>query len=280
MRSSRSWLVVILAVFLLLLASCSKEKKDWELAEQTGTSEAYQQFIDVHPESTFVDVARLQIEENAYRDAMKSNEIDSIRAFCETYPASQYVKNATTKLEGLVYETAEKAATVEALEAYLEEFQSGVHEANAKTNLQRMRWGFTIRTDEAFVQNQLSGITHSWGISNAKKYKGVIVSATFDFTKGETDVDTSAMFVAYKTTEGKDRAICAGVAFTMGESDESSFWMFNDEGRFMSVNKTTEGEQHFHFLFVIPVEVESVTLIFREEEVGTVAIKPKKQEEA
>ena len=40
-----------LGAALLVLAACSAEQQDWRSAEAAGTSEAYQRFLDQHPDS-------------------------------------------------------------------------------------------------------------------------------------------------------------------------------------------------------------------------------------
>ena len=58
MRTSRLLPIIVAAAAVLLLPGCSRVKDDWKAAQGADTSEAYQDFLQQHPDSEF---ARLQL---------------------------------------------------------------------------------------------------------------------------------------------------------------------------------------------------------------------------
>ena len=56
---------VLVALFLLALTACSREKSDWRSAQAADSPESYQQFIDEHPESSHVATARERLQQLA-----------------------------------------------------------------------------------------------------------------------------------------------------------------------------------------------------------------------
>ena len=53
--------VVLLSLLASLATACSQEKEDWRSAEAANTTEAWQRFVEQHPDSEFVDQARTRI---------------------------------------------------------------------------------------------------------------------------------------------------------------------------------------------------------------------------
>ena len=49
-------LVTLVAIPLLVLCGCSREKSDWRSAQAADTSESYEQFISEHPDSSLVTI--------------------------------------------------------------------------------------------------------------------------------------------------------------------------------------------------------------------------------
>ncbi len=96
-------LVTLVAIPLLLLSGCSREKGDWRSAQAADTSESYQQFISEHPDSALVATARERLgqlgEEKDWRGAAGVDTPESYQQFLAQHPAGKWAKEAQLRLD-------------------------------------------------------------------------------------------------------------------------------------------------------------------------------------
>ena len=97
-------LVISIAVSLLALAGCSREKSDWRSAQAADSPESYQQFMDEHPESSHVATARERLQQLAedkdWRAAAGMDTLESYQQFVAQYPAGKWAKEAQVRIDG------------------------------------------------------------------------------------------------------------------------------------------------------------------------------------
>jgi hypothetical protein len=97
-------LVISIAVSLLALAGCSREKSDWRSAQAADSPESYQQFMDEHPESSHVATARERLqqlaEEKDWQAAAEMDTPESYQQFIAQYPAGKWAKEAQVRIDG------------------------------------------------------------------------------------------------------------------------------------------------------------------------------------
>jgi len=100
--SSRS-LVTLVAIPLLLLSGCSREKGDWRSAQAADTPESYEQFISEHPDSTLVVTARERLdqlaEEKDWRGAAGADSPEAYTQFLAQHPAGKWAREAQLRLD-------------------------------------------------------------------------------------------------------------------------------------------------------------------------------------
>ena len=81
MLTFRARRVAIQAVFVFLVAACSREQQDWRSAEAADTVESYGQFLDRHPESELATQARTRVaqlaEEREWKQASTADTADA-----------------------------------------------------------------------------------------------------------------------------------------------------------------------------------------------------------
>lgn len=98
-RAGRTALCVVLAG----LVACSAEQQDWRSAESAGTSEAYQRFLDQHPESELAAKARERVgefaEERDWTQAMRLGTSDAYRGFLAAHPGGRWAQEARIRIE-------------------------------------------------------------------------------------------------------------------------------------------------------------------------------------
>jgi cell division septation protein DedD len=95
-------LVILVAVPLLALAACSREKSDWRSAQAADSPESYQQFIDEHPDSSHVATARERLqqlgEEKDWRAAAAADSAQAYEQFLAQHPAGKWAKEAQVRI--------------------------------------------------------------------------------------------------------------------------------------------------------------------------------------
>jgi cell division septation protein DedD len=92
-----------LAAVLLTVAGCSAEQQDWRAAEAAGTSEAYKQFLEQHPDSELAGKARERVgefaEDRDWQEASKLGTADAYRAFLAAHPDGRWSQEARIRVE-------------------------------------------------------------------------------------------------------------------------------------------------------------------------------------
>jgi len=93
----------VLAAVLLTVAGCSAEQQDWRAAEAAGTSEAYQRFMEQHPDSELAGKARERVgefvEDRDWSQASKLATADAYRSFLAAHPRGRWSQEARIRIE-------------------------------------------------------------------------------------------------------------------------------------------------------------------------------------
>lgn len=95
--------ISLLAVSLLALAGCSRERGDWRSAQAADTPESYQQFIDEHPDSSHVATARERLqqlaEEEDWRAAAVTDTREAYQKFLQQHPGGRWATEAQVRID-------------------------------------------------------------------------------------------------------------------------------------------------------------------------------------
>jgi SPOR domain len=96
-------LVTLVAIPLLLLSGCSREKGDWRSAQAADTAESYEQFISEHPDSALVTTAHERLgqlaEEKDWRGAAGADTPEAYTQFLAQHPDGKWAKEAQLRLD-------------------------------------------------------------------------------------------------------------------------------------------------------------------------------------
>ena len=91
------------ASILALLAACSRTQQDWRVAQQAGTSQSYEVFAQLHPDSELAGVARQRvaqlIEEAAWQQATRLNTPAAYQQYLAKYPSGSWSQDARIRME-------------------------------------------------------------------------------------------------------------------------------------------------------------------------------------
>jgi cell division protein FtsN len=92
-----------LAAALITVAGCSGEQQDWRSAEAAGTSEAYQHFLEQHPDSELGGKARERVgefaEDRDWEQATRIATPDAYKGFLAAHPNGRWSQEARIRIE-------------------------------------------------------------------------------------------------------------------------------------------------------------------------------------
>lgn len=114
MVTFRAGRVVLLSLLAGLATACSQEKEDWRSAEAANTTEAWQRFVEQHPDSEFVDQARTRIaqlrlqQEFQYADRLRT--VDAYRDFLARHSSGKWAELARIRIEAFSFGSAPRIA--------------------------------------------------------------------------------------------------------------------------------------------------------------------------
>lgn len=97
--------VLILAAVLPLLSGCG-ELEDWRSTQRADTLEAYESYLDRHPQSQYAPVAQRRIvdleEQRDWLIATESDSAEGYRTFINTHPKGRWTREARLRLQNFL----------------------------------------------------------------------------------------------------------------------------------------------------------------------------------
>jgi len=114
MVTFRAGRVVLLALLAGMTAACSRELQDWRSAEGADSSEAWQRFLEQHPDSELASEARNRIaqlqtrRDFQYADAIGT--VEAYRAFLAHHPSGTWSERARIRIESFALGSAPRIA--------------------------------------------------------------------------------------------------------------------------------------------------------------------------
>ena len=114
MVTFRAGRAVLCAVLAGIAAACSQEQQDWRAAEGADSTEAWQLFLEQHPDSELVNQARERIEQlQTRRDFQRADAIGTVeayRAFIAHHPSGTWSERARIRIESFALGSAPRIA--------------------------------------------------------------------------------------------------------------------------------------------------------------------------
>jgi cell division septation protein DedD len=106
--------VALISLLAGLASACSREQQDWRSAEGADTTEAWQRFVEQHPDSEFANQARTRIAQlDAQRDfqyADRLGTVDAYRDFLVHHPSGKWAEQARIRIEAFSLGSAPRIA--------------------------------------------------------------------------------------------------------------------------------------------------------------------------
>jgi hypothetical protein len=110
MTSGKRFVVVWVAIAALCagLAGCSREQRDWRSAQSADSLEAYDQFLERHPDGQLATQARMRLlqltEERDWQRASTSDTADAYKRFLNQHPSGKWSQEARIRSENFALE--------------------------------------------------------------------------------------------------------------------------------------------------------------------------------
>jgi hypothetical protein len=106
MRMSQSgWLAAPVLCLGLLLAGCSHVADDWKQAQAANSTESYQEFLRVHPDSEFSKDAHDKLaqlaEERDWELAVNAGTLDAYQQFLAAHADGKWAQEARVRIESI-----------------------------------------------------------------------------------------------------------------------------------------------------------------------------------
>jgi cell division septation protein DedD len=103
MRASQPLSLIIAALAIVLLAGCSRVKDDWRAAQGADTNEAYQDFLQQHPDSEFAAQAQARLkqlaEDRDWQQVAATDTRDAYEQFVAQHADSKWAQEARVRIE-------------------------------------------------------------------------------------------------------------------------------------------------------------------------------------
>ena len=120
--------MIFIVVIIFLISGCASEEDAWKEALESNTIESYEKFLEIFPDGDYA-------EEALWQKADMVNTIDVYEKYMDKYPEGEYFSEAKKELSDLKWQKTLEEDTIESYEKYLDRFPFGYHSNAAKEEL-------------------------------------------------------------------------------------------------------------------------------------------------
>jgi cell division septation protein DedD len=108
-KNPRALTGAVLLMAILAMAGCSRERIDWKSAESADTQEAYDHFLERHPDSELAAQARARLaqlaEDKDWKSATAADTADAYRQFLASHASGKWAEEARIRIENFSLDT-------------------------------------------------------------------------------------------------------------------------------------------------------------------------------
>jgi len=118
----------------------------WQEVSAINKVQQFEQFIQIHPDSKYIQDAKNSIENLHWQEAMKTNTVKAYREFLSVHPQGRFEKEADKKIANLqnddsLYDSAFKIATEDSFKQFLTDYPGHRKEKNAQLAVEEITVG-------------------------------------------------------------------------------------------------------------------------------------------
>lgn len=144
----RITLLAKLFFLCLLILACDNGKKDYEKTQQANTIQTYEEFIQKHPDSKFVEDAKEKLDSLRYEMVTSKDNADAYEDFIKKHPDSKYVSKANNILDSLRFSKVESIDSLEIYLSFLENYPHSAFTDKAKHRIEELAFYRVKKKDE------------------------------------------------------------------------------------------------------------------------------------
>ncbi len=133
----RILLMILLGSFIFFIA-CSSDKKDYYKTKEANTIAAYEDFIQKHPNSRYVEFAQQNIDSIRYVMVISKNTIDAYEEFIQNYPNSNFYEKALEYVAEFYFNMAKSKHTIASYNKFMEKYSENKYTNQAKEILTKL----------------------------------------------------------------------------------------------------------------------------------------------
>jgi hypothetical protein len=112
----------LLVLLVLLTAGCAREESAWRTARNTGTVEAFQEFLKHYPEGAFAREAQKAMAILSWDQTKTRNTQQDYEAFLKRFPDSRFAVEAQRAIVTLSWDDANAMNTQQGYQTFLKRF--------------------------------------------------------------------------------------------------------------------------------------------------------------
>ncbi|MFQ5641605.1 MAG: hypothetical protein ACE5IR_26825, partial [bacterium] len=150
-------LSIVLLVLLFVIFACDSGESDYEKAKQVNTIQAYEEFVNKHPDSRFVDAAKRNIDSLRYDILVSQGNLEAYEEFVHKYPDSRFVDLAKENIDSLRYVIVVSKDSIQPYEEFIDKYPDSKFYSQVVERLEQLHFKIaeaknTIRSYKAFLE--------------------------------------------------------------------------------------------------------------------------------
>ncbi len=131
--------IKICIIGCLLLGGCVTTAFEWKDAQKEDSVEAYQAFIQKHPQSEYDSVAQQRIEQLQWNTTKNTDTIEAYHAFIQQYPQNEHLSDAKSRIEELLWKQASEKDSEASYISFLDTYPSSQHKSEADARIAALK---------------------------------------------------------------------------------------------------------------------------------------------
>ena len=141
----------VIIFIILTTLSCNKAEKDYKIAKETNTIEAFQLFLEKHNEDKWVTTAKNDIAGIKYHIISDTSNITLFKDFVQNYQGTEWADSAQIQIDRIEYLKIKKSTNIDTITKFIQDYSNNAFISNAKELLSYLTTK-NLNSDEAYTQ--------------------------------------------------------------------------------------------------------------------------------
>lgn len=139
----------VFAIFcIVLFLSCAFEKADFSEAEKKNTVEAYEAFLQKHPQGEFSEEATERIHQLAFQLAKQKDSLHIYQKYQTKYPESKFSSDVSNRIEELEYQFVKQKDSLHVYKKFKQAYPESRFLVEVDSCIEELTYQFAKQKDE------------------------------------------------------------------------------------------------------------------------------------